>query len=38
MGFTGLLGSIVEALQSVLLETILSFITNLLGQFLPIAQ
>ncbi len=38
MGFEGLLGAIVEVFQSLLMETILSFITDLLGQILPITQ
>jgi hypothetical protein len=37
MGFEGLLGAIFEVFQSFLMETILSFITDLLGQILPFA-
>ena len=35
MGFEGLFSTIVEILQSVLMETILSFITEFLGQVFP---
>jgi hypothetical protein len=38
MGLEGLLGAIVEVFQSRLTETILSFITDLLGQILPTTQ
>jgi hypothetical protein len=38
MGFEGLFGAIVEAIQSLLLESILSFITDLFGQIFPTVQ
>lgn len=38
MGFDGLLGSLFEVFQTVLTETILSFVMELLSQILPFAQ
>ena len=38
MGLDGLFSAILEAFQSVLMETILSFITGLFGQILPAIQ
>lgn len=38
MGLEGLFGAIVEVFQSFLMESILSFITDLLGQVFPFTQ
>ena len=35
MGLEGLLGAIVQSVQSLLMDIILSFITDFLNQFLP---
>jgi hypothetical protein len=38
MGFESLFGAIFEAIQSLLVEGILSFITGLFGQIFPAVQ